>query len=206
MFTYHSMFKLSFLVSGWNLMTVFLKILHFALILSSALTISACAGKLPVPGAHDTVNQSFFVTRHDLLERLSILKVNMSEQEVFSILGHEKEDLIRLERDKILSALYGTNSINLQDGLPEKENFGAFIQSLSGLSLNYKIVERKHGFSSPIRIRTDEKGFDYTVTLVFRDGFLLVPPFLTGGLINKSHSSTFFDHLDPHNIIDRSGL
>lgn len=156
-----------------------------------------------MPGGSDTINRSFYTTKDNLLEVISTLHAGMTEEEAFTALGHNKNELVQLERDQIITALYGSSTVEFQDGLPDHEDSRAFLQSLYGYKLNYKIVEREHGFSSPIRIRTDESGFDYIVTLVFREGVLYAEPILSGGLVNRSSSKTIFDYFNPGSIYDR---
>ena len=35
------------------------------------------------------------------------------------------------------------------------------------------IVEREHGFSSLVRLNTKEEGFNYSISLIFNDGYLI---------------------------------
>ncbi len=176
----------------------------FMIFLAFLFLVSGCAGHLPVPGGTDTVNQSFYTTKEDLLDRLNTLRPGMTEAEAFSALGHDKLELVQLERDQIITSLYGSSAIEFRDGLPDHEDSRTFLQSLYGYRLNYKTVEHEHGFSSPIRIRTDESGFYYTVTLVFREGILYAPPILAGGVVNRSTSKTFFDYFNPGSIVNYS--
>ncbi len=171
--------------------------------MSFLMALTACAGIAPVPGGSDMVNQSFYGTREELLQKMQEIQPGMTEKEVLQKLGRGKNDLVRLERSGIVTALYGSNSVEFRDG-PDSQDGGAFLQSLYGYRLDYKIVSRKHGFTSPIRIRTDEKGFDYRITLVFQNGILYAAPILTGGTVNKSSSSTFFDYLTPGAILSRT--
>lgn len=164
--------------------------------------LSACAERLPVPGGSDTVNATYYITKEDLLHRVDVLHADMREEEVFATLGHNKQDLIQLERDQIVMALYGSTMIDFRRNLPDSQDTSNFLQSLYGYRLNYKIVERQHGFSSPIRIQTNEKGFDYTLTLVFRNNKLYASPVLSGGIVNRSSSKTFFDYLNPGTIMN----
>lgn len=166
------------------------------------LIVSNCAGRLPVPGGTDSINQFYYTSEADFLSRVDKLQPSMSEEDVFWFLGHKNNHLIQLERNEILNALYGSSTVIFQDGI-DSQNQNYFVQSLYGYKLYYKMVEREHGFSSPIRIRTDETGFDYTLTLIFRENALFSPPLLTGGIVNQSSSRTFFDYLSPSIINDR---
>lgn len=159
-----------------------------------------CAGYAPVPGGTDTINSAFYKTRNDFLSRLSEVMLGMSQEDVLAKLGRKEGELIRLKRDEILTSLFGTDNITLKDENIRRE----LLQTLYGYKLPYKVVERKHGFTSPIRVRTDEKGFDYTVMLIFRDGSLFASPILTGGTVNASSSKTFFDFLSPGIVVNRA--
>ncbi len=181
----------------------FPQIFHAVMIVTSLLLLGGCAGRFPVPGGSDAVNRTFFSTQEDLLIRLNNIHLNMTEDEVFMALGHDRDDLVRLERNQIVTALYGSTSLQFRDGTPEHESSSNFLQSLYGYRMYYKVLDRKHGFSSPIRIRTDETGFDYAVTLVFREGTLYERPILTGGTVNRSSSATIFDYLNPGTIMDK---
>lgn len=172
--------------------------------LVNVLLLCGCARYLPVPGGTDTVNKSYYTTREDLLARLNALTPGTSEQAVFETLGHQPDDFLKLERNQIVDALYGTSNVAFNDGSPAREDHTYFLQSLYGYRLNYKIVKRRHGFTSPIRIETDESGFDYAVALIFRDGILYTAPVVTGGTVNRSSTKTFFDYLNPGTILDHA--
>lgn len=166
--------------------------------------LAGCAGFLPVPGGGEAVNRSFYAMPDDLLARLGNMHPGMNEADVYAALGRGKEDMIRLERNQIVTALYGSTSVEFRDGAPEHEEGSRFLQSLYGYRLYYKAVEREHGFSSPIRIRTDESGFDYAVTLIFREGILYERPIVAGGVVNRSSSHTFFDYISPGTVITKT--
>lgn len=164
------------------------------------LMLTGCAEHAPVPGGTDNVNSSFYKTKGDFLSRLPDVAPGMSQEEALAKLGRKEGELVRLKRDEILTALLGTDNITLKDENIRQE----LLQTLYGYKLIYKKVERKHGFTSPIRVRTDEKGFDYTVILIFRDGSLFASPIVTGGVVNASSSKTFFDFLSPGIAVDRA--
>src|SRR5688500_1133576 len=71
---------------------------------SSAL-LAGCAGKMPVPGGTDGVNHSFYDGREELLARLNTIQADMTEDEVFKALGHGRDNMIRMERNHIVTAL-----------------------------------------------------------------------------------------------------
>lgn len=171
---------------------------------TALMVITGCAGILPVPGGNETVNESFYETKDDLLSRLENITPGMTEEEVFTALNRRGGDFQRLTRQEVITALLGTSNVEFRDGAEEKNYNQYLLQSLYGFRLSYQIVKRKHGFSSPIRIRTDEKGFDYIVTLIFRDGILFEKPILSGGVINASKSKTVFDYINPGTVLDRT--
>jgi hypothetical protein len=164
------------------------------------LLLGGCAQAFPVPGGTDAVNASYYNTKEDFLTRVSAIDVGMTEKEVLARLERSEDDMIRLKRDEIMMAMTGTNNIEFKGADAGPQSSRNVIRSLQGYRLNYKAVERKHGFSSPIRIRTDEKGFDYTVTLIFRKDRLLEKPILTGGVVNNFSSKTFFDLINSGGI------
>lgn len=175
------------------------------IMLAAVLTgITGCAGILPVPGGNETVNESFYETKEDLLARLETITIGMTEKQVFSALGRKEADFQRLTRQDVVTALLGTSNVEFKDGEDTQKYNHELLQSLYGFRLSYEIVKRKHGFSSPIRIRTDEKGFYYIATLIFRDGVLFEKPILSGGVVNASSSKTFFDYLNPGTLINHS--
>ncbi len=149
------------------------------------------------------MNESFYETKDDLLSKLGNLTPGMSQQDVFKTLEHEEGQFQRLTRQEISIALLGTSNLQFQDGMHDQTFEQNFIQSLYGFKLEYQKVKRRHGFSSPIRIKTDKKGFDYTVILIFRDNVLFEKPILSGGMVNESSSKTFFDYLNPGTVMDR---
>ncbi len=168
------------------------------------MNICGCAGVLPVPGGNETVNESFYETKEDLLSRLQNITPGMTEPQVFTALNRTEQDFQRLTRQEVVTALLGTSNVEFKDGAEEQNYNQNLLQSLYGYRLSYQIVKRKHGFSSPIRIETDEEGFDYIITLVFRDGILFEKPILSGGIVNASSSKTFFDYLNPGTVLDRT--
>ena len=177
--------------------------------------LSACADHLPVPGGSSDINQACFNSTADMQARTLSMHPGMSESEVFSKLcnSSKKESLSRLERREIRTALLGgpdvpfttigvTMDPSAETGATEQSD-SQIIQNLYGYKLTYRSIKRKHGFTSPIRIRTDESGYDYTVTLIFKDGKLFASPILTGGPVNNVNSSTLFDFITPGTIISR---
>ena len=164
--------------------------------------VTACADHMPLPGGSDTINKSYYTTKEDFVTKLESLEVGMTENHVFRILEHNKDDLAYLKRQDIIDALYGRTPVVPTEDFSETTNNAEFIKSLYGYRLFFKITEREHGFTSPIRIRTDETGFDYEVVLIFRENALYVRPLLSGGIVNKSKSATLFDLLTPSTILD----
>jgi hypothetical protein len=163
------------------------------------LFLAACADQAPVPGGTDAINPSFYRTKEDFLSRLDGISPGMPEKEVMAKLGRKEGELTRLKRDDIMTSLLGSNIVTFENDAT-RENI---LHELYGYRLNYKSVKRQHGFTSLIRVRTDEKGFDYTVALIFYQGLLFEKPLVTGGIINGSSSKTFFDFLSPGIVVDR---
>lgn len=160
-------------------------------------TLTACAGVAPVPGGTDEQNRPYFESGGDMKAKVAELKPGMSEEAVFKHLNCRKEQLTQLDRIGIRRALLGGENAPLP-GTPEQQlEIYKFLQTSYGYRLDFKDVKRKHGFSSPIRIRTEESGFSYTVTMIFHDGRLLEKPIIAGGIINGTSSQTLFDFLNP---------
>lgn len=159
--------------------------------------LAACAGHAPVPSGDDTVNEKFYKSEEELIQASARLLPGMTEREVFGILRRNKDDMVRMSRDEIVSTLYGGNNAAFDGSLEQREQARGFVETLYGYKMEYKIVRRKMGFSSPIRLRTDEKGIDYTLKLVFWQGRLFDRPVLYGGPVRKSSSDTLFDYLNP---------
>ncbi len=109
-----------------------------------------------------------------------------------------------LRRDEIVTALLGTNNVEVRDGVNGARLKQTVLQSLYGYRMSYVSVHSRHGFSSPIRIQTDEEGYNYTLTLIFSDGRLFEKPILTGGVVSQSSSKTFFDYINPGTVISRA--
>jgi hypothetical protein len=164
------------------------------------LFLAGCADYAPVPGGSEAVNPTFYKAKEEFLKRLDGINPGMSETEVMARLGRQESELIRLKRDDIMTSLLGSNIVTFEDDAT-RENI---LHELYGYKLNYKLVKRQHGFTSLIRVRTDEKGFDYGATLIFYRGLLFEKPLITGGIVNESSSKTFFDFLSPGIVVDRA--
>lgn len=134
--------------------------------------------------------------------RLAGLVPGMPEEEVLAGLCRKRDGLIRLDRRDIRIALLGGDNIPFSAKYPEGEQ--DMMHSLYGYKLNFKSIKRKHGFTSPIRIRTDESGFNYSVTLIFREGVLFEKPILAGGIVDGSKSGTLFDFITPGTIVNQA--
>ncbi len=185
-------------MSGWR---------RTALILTAGLVLlTGCAGAIALPGSDETVNRSIYKTPDDLMDRLRGLRPGMPQADVFTVLGRQEKDMDRLERNEILISLYGSSSVEFRDGKIGQDEQSRFLQSLYGYRFNYKKVEKEHGFASLIRIRTDEDGYDYNVTLVFQNGVLFEAPIVTGGAVHKTSSKTIFDYLNPGNLLKLGGM
>lgn len=155
--------------------------------------LSACAGHAPVPGGDDTTNDGFFKSEDDFKSRVSQIERGMPEAQVLDILGRSANDMTKLDRQSIIEALYGARA-----------DSGTSVQFLSGLygyRLEYKTVDKEHGLSSPIRLRTNVDGFQYKLTLIFWGGYLYDQPILAGGKVRETHSSTIFDWFSPGAVV-----
>ena len=160
-----------------------------------------CAGWAPVPGGDDKVNSHFYTGPEDFLGRVNRLRPGMKQGEVLAILGRHAGEMTKLSRAEINAALYGGSGARFDGSLADQEQARKFLQSLYGYSLHYSAVEREHGFSSPIRVRTEEEGFKYNVLLVFQAGRLFDKPILSGGAVDDSSSKTLFDFLNPYTVV-----
>lgn len=175
------------------------RILNLLSLAFAVLMLSACAGA--APGGTDTVNQKYFANALDMKDKVAKLVPGMPEEEVYAALGCKKEQLEALDRNGIRRALFGGEG-NLP-GTPEQQmEIHTFLQQAYGYKLEYKDVRRKHGFSSPIRIQTDERGFAYNITMVFHSGRLLEKPVLSGGIVNDMKTQTIFDFLNPGTLLN----
>ncbi len=179
--------------------------LFFILIVTLFIS-TGCAGVVALPGSDETVNKSTYKTPDDLMDRLHGLRPGMRQADVFAALGRAEKDMDRLERHEILTSLYGSSSVEFRDGKIGQDEQSRFLQSLYGYRFNYKKVEKEHGFASLIRIRTDEDGYDYNVTLVFQNGVLFEVPIVTGGAVHKTSSKTIFDYLNPGHFLKFGGM
>jgi hypothetical protein len=160
-----------------------------------------CAKGLPLPGGDERINEDFYESDEDMLEKLGQIKRGMTYAEVFEVLGHPQNELIILSRAEIIQALYGSSDIQVaHPSLEDMGNGTGFLQSLYGYKFNYRVIDKEHGLSSPIRLRTREHGYSYSVTLIFRGGRLFENPIVSGGVVEGSSSSTVFDYLNPGNV------
>jgi hypothetical protein len=175
-----------------------------AALLSIFLT-SGCVGMLP--GGSEADNDSFYDSVKELQGWVNDLKPGMKKGEVFARLGRRQEEFERLTRSDIVGVLFGGKDAGIPTGFtpPGGENIARFLNSLEGYRMVYKKVKRKHGFTSPIRVQTDEKGYSYEISLIFKDGRLYEKPFLTGGIVNGVSSKTLFDYLNPGLIMNATG-
>lgn len=169
---------------------------------AAVLVLGACAGVLPVPGGTEAMNEACFSSPADMESRLAKLAPGMPEDQVLAEVCRRKEGLLQLDRRDIRIALLGGENIPFPDAPTADEQ--DLMRGLYGYKLNFKSIKRKHGFTSPIRIRTDETGFNYSVTLIFRDGRLFEKPILSGGVVKGSHSGTLFDFITPGAILDQA--
>jgi hypothetical protein len=188
-----------------------LNIRHFpafalAAALACLLMLPSCAQYAPVPGGSDAENSSFYKSDEALKKTVDELEVGMTEKDVFEKLGHDRDSMPRMSREEIVAALYGGSNADFNGTLRDQELARSFLNSLDGYRLVYSNVKRNHGFSSPIRIRTMEKGYEYTANLVFQHGLLFEKPVLSGGPVNKNSSKTLFDYMNPLAIVSKGEL
>jgi hypothetical protein len=167
---------------------------------AAALALGACAGSMPVPGGSKSINKSCFSSVADMQARVASLTPGMPEGRVLTALCRKKENMARLERREIRIALLGGENVPFSN--MDQNSDTELIRSLYGYKVAYKVTKRKHGFVNPIRIQTNEMGFNYTVTLIFRDGTLFEKPILSGGSVNETSSGTLFDYLTPGTIVN----
>jgi len=168
-----------------------------------SLSLNACSGVLPVPGGKNTINNEFYQSDAELKQKLSFLKEGMSIKKVFWILERRPDELKKLNRLEIIEALYGGASSPYTTGAAINPYKEINIKSLSGYRLNYGVIKRKHGVRSPISLRTNETGFEYSAVIIFKDDILFEEPFLSGGLIDNSSSKTIFDYFNPGLVVGR---
>ena len=169
----------------------------FLMAVACIFSLTGCAQFLPVPGGDDTTNEKYYKGEDDLIAALKRLQVGMSKDRAFSILMRKEDDFKKMDRSDILHALYGGSDVELQQGINNH-----FLTSLSGYSFRFRVVESEHGFASPIRVRTREEGYDYTVSMIFQNDVLMEEPILSGGDINKTTSGTIFDFISPRFVLD----
>ncbi|MBU6475228.1 MAG: hypothetical protein KGL10_06730 [Alphaproteobacteria bacterium] len=170
-------------------------------LLIAAFSLCACADHMPMPGGTEDINSSCFKSIDDMQTRILSMKPGMPEDQVLAQLCRKKEDLTRLTRQQIRVALLGGSNVTFPGLSPSEDS--QLIESLYGYTLSYKSINREHGFVNPIRIRTNETGFDYNVTLVFRDGKLFSSPLLAGGPVDTTTSGTLFDFITPGTVVNK---
>jgi hypothetical protein len=172
-----------------------------ALLFSLLLVFFLCGCVGSLPGGTDAVNKSFYNSNADLESWVDSLDTGMPREEVFARLGRTQKDFRRLARSEIVGVLFGGEDAGIPVHFYTDESILSFLDSLDGYRIEYKTVKRRHGFSSPIRLQTDAKGFDYSLSLIFKEGKLYQKPYLTGGRVNNSSTRTLFDYLNPGLIL-----
>jgi hypothetical protein len=173
---------------------------HTLLAVALSFLCVACAGALP--GGSDSINQNFYQNGDQLKEFADTLQPGMPRDEVFARLGRVEKDFKRLHRNEIISVLFGGRENGVPVSFNPDGDIKSFLESLDGYNLSFKQVKRRHGFTSPIRIQTDEEGFGYQLDLIFRNGLLLEKPFVTGGRITGADTNTIFDYLNPGTLLN----
>jgi hypothetical protein len=173
------------------------RFLPFFVMCLAVLILQGCAWTAPVPGGTDAANPFFYQDADDLQRRLASIEEGMTEMQVFDIMGRKKDDFSKLSRQEVMASLFGSNNLNIQRDYIKAPNENDFIQSIDGYRMRFKDINREHGFSSPIRVKTKELGYDYTVDLLFQYGVLIEVPIVSGGQVNNAYSRTLFDYLSP---------
>jgi len=166
------------------------------------LWLAGCAGTLP--GGTETVNENLFDDTKMLQQWVDSLQPGMSKGEVFARLGRLERDFTRLDRSQIIGVIFGGEDAGIPSHFQADEQILAYLESLEGYRLQFRRVKRKHGIASPIRLQTNENGFDYRLSLVFKNGALYQKPFLAGGVVNDIETQTIFDYLNPGSILNRA--
>lgn len=176
----------------------------FGLMLASlmCLWLAGCAGSLP--GGTETVNENLFDDTRMLQEWVESLEPGMSKGEVFARLGRLERDFTRLDRSQIIGVIFGGEDAGIPTHFRTDEEILSYLESMEGYRLQFRRVKRKHGLASPIRLQTNENGFDYKLSLIFKNGALYQKPFVSGGLVNDIETQTIFDYLNPGSVIDRA--
>jgi len=180
---------------GYNFHRLISVLSRSILSLGVIISLNACSGVVSLPGGTKGVNQDYYKSKAELLERVRTVKKGMNKEEVYDILEREEDDFFLLSRSEIVTAMYGTDNINFS-------NTQNFIHTLDGYRLDYSRVNRKHGFNTPISMKTKEDGFQYTVTLIFRDDVLYEEPIIAGGDVEGSNSKTIFEYLSPGRLVN----
>ena len=187
--TYQSIFRTLSLFAFWGLIGIWL---------------SACASVLPVPGGDSTTNKDFYENESDLTDALERIQIGMSKERVFSHLLRTEDDFQKMDRSEIIKVIYGGNNVTYGYGQNSYGITEEFLSSLSGYKFKFTVVKTNHGFSSPIRIRTTEYGYDYEVSLIFQHDVLIEEPIMSGGDVNNTNSGTIFDFISPGFVLDRT--
>jgi len=172
--------------------------------LLSMFMLISCSGIIHAPGGSEAVNKSFYKTDTDLKTRIADIQTGMSKQAVFDTLERNEDDFVILSRSEILTTLYGQQQSYSYASPNSGQNID--LSALSGYKLLFKSVKRKHGFSSPISLKTKKDGFDYVAVFIFKDGQLNESPILSGGVVEASSTKTIFDYLNPSMVLGRAGL
>lgn len=171
------------------------------LCLSLTLALVSCAGVAPVPGGSDSVNSDYYKSADDFKTRVSTLQAGMSEELVMDILGRKPEEMVRMTRNEVVTALYGPNTMQVVDSSNERDETHRFLSSLYGYRLEYKDVDKHLGLASLIRMSTQKEGFGYTVYMVFQGGKLLEKPEISGGPVSETSSKTLFEYMNPASML-----
>ena len=168
----------------------------FAFFVASVMSLmTSCAPIIPVPGGSSAVNANCVSSAVELEWRLAGVSKGTAEEKVFQTLCDNKGTFQRLDKRDIRLALLGGENISFARNPPAFTD--EILESLYAYKINFKSINRKHGFTSPVRVATEESGYDYTVIIIFKNGSLYQDPIITGGVVKSSTSGTIFDFLSP---------
>jgi len=183
-----------------------MNIFKMVLVIIFPFFLMGCAAILPVPGGGETINKDFYESGAEMKQLVSEVKKGASKEDVFEHLKRSEDHFILLTREQIMSNLYGGQNLEFVQNkkTPLKER--NFLQDLKGYQLVFRKVKRKHGVHTPVSMRTNEYGYGYTATFIFKNDVLYEDPVLSGGLIDATSTKTVFDSLSPSLALRQMGI
>lgn len=153
-----------------------------AFTLATAVTL---VGGCSVIDSHEQTNGNVFNSQQDVRSRLSQLRAGMDKAEVLKTLGVSDKSLQSLDRRGIKVALYGSENQTIQGS---EEEVRSFLSGMEGYKFHYKDIDKDRSLSSSFRVKTESKGVDMTVYMVFKNGKLFDTPSVEGGQVRKKES------------------